>query len=484
MEFPLFHLDFLNNRILIAVIAILHVLINHPLAVGGIPLVTLLEWQGSRSGDARWDELAQRIMKTFFLITTTVGALTGVGIWFSTSLVNPVAIGSLIRVFFWAWFTEWLVFVTEVALIMVYFLSWKRSLESPEAKKRHIRWGIILSIASWITMVLIVAILSFMMDPGNWMSQHTLVNGFFNPIYAPQLAFRTTLAMLMAGTVVLSLTGWFCRRDEDLRLKAVSLVSRWSLIWLPLCAIASYWYWQRVPGAMRANLATAVATQAFSNWHEAMLLIMITGLGIVLLLLTAGAMTSPGFRVPRYAAVVPALVLAGCLGSFERVREFIRKPYAIGQYMYSNGIRVQEYPLLQRDGLLAHATYTPVREITSENELQAGQTLFTLTCTRCHTVNGVNSIRVQLNRMYGKQPWEKDKIAQFISTLHTSRSYMPPFPGNARERQALAAYLVSLQTGGQLPGAQSVGIGQLAAPPAYDLNDPDATSDPTQERIP
>lgn len=483
MDFPIFHLDFLNNRMLIAIIAILHVLINHPLAVGGIPLVTLLEWQGARSGDARWDELARRIMKTFFLITTTVGALTGVGIWFSTSLVNPAAIGSLIRVFFWAWFTEWLVFVTEVVLIMIYFLSWKRSQASPEAKRRHIRWGVILSVASWVTMAIIVAILSFMMDPGNWMNKHTLLNGFFNPIYAPQLAFRTTLAMLMAGTVVLSLTGWFCRRDEDLRLKAVSLVSRWSLVWLPLCALASFWYWQRVPGAMRANLATAVATEAFSSWHEAMLLIMVVSLTVVFLLLFAGSMTSPGFRVPRYAAVVPALVLAGCLGSFERVREFIRKPYAIGQYMYSNGIRVAEYPLLQRDGLLAHATYTPVRVITPDNELLAGQTLFTLACTRCHTVNGINSIRDQLNRLYGQQPWDKDKIAQYIATLHTSRSYMPPFPGNLRERQALAAYLVNLQQGGQLSGSQSAGTGPLADAPR-DLNDSEATMTPVQERMP
>lgn len=37
MDFPMFHLDWLNDRFLIAVIAIIHVMINHGLAVGFIP---------------------------------------------------------------------------------------------------------------------------------------------------------------------------------------------------------------------------------------------------------------------------------------------------------------------------------------------------------------------------------------------------------------------------------------------------------------
>lgn len=76
-------------------IAILHVVINHAMAVGGIPLVSYLERRSLRTGDSAWDQLAFRILTVFFVITTTIGALTGVGIWFSASLVNPYAIGSL-----------------------------------------------------------------------------------------------------------------------------------------------------------------------------------------------------------------------------------------------------------------------------------------------------------------------------------------------------------------------------------------------------
>ena len=58
MDFPVYHLDWLGNRWLIATIAILHVLINHGLAVGMMPLVAAMEWYGARRGDARWDRLA------------------------------------------------------------------------------------------------------------------------------------------------------------------------------------------------------------------------------------------------------------------------------------------------------------------------------------------------------------------------------------------------------------------------------------------
>ena len=209
MDFPVFHLDFLGNRLLIALIAVFHVFINHSLAVGAMPLVTAMEWWGHRRNDQRWDLLAYRVLTVCFVITTTLGALTGVGIWLSTSLVNPYAIGSLIRVFFWAWFAEWLVFVAEVVFIMIYYLTWKRM---QERKAAHIAIGAVLSLFSWVTMAIITAILGFMMDPGSWTARETFFSGVFNPIYLPQLAFRTPVAMVAAGWLALFLSFFFTRR--------------------------------------------------------------------------------------------------------------------------------------------------------------------------------------------------------------------------------------------------------------------------------
>lgn len=465
MDLPVFHLDFLNNRMLIAVIAILHVVINHGMAVGGIPLIVYLERKGVRTGDLAWDGLAQKLLFTFFVVTTTVGAMTGVGIWLSASLVNPYAIGSLVRVFFWTWFVEWLVFVTEVALILAYQMTWKAW--SGARKPAHVRLGFVLAIASWATMALIVSILGFMMDPGSWQSDRTLWSGMLNPAYLPQLAFRTPLAMVMAGAFGLAALPWATPRHSQLRTDATRALCRWTLAWTLPCLAGGCWYAAVVPTAMQANVPVALVTQALTGWADTALRVLAAfGVGLV------GTMALGAWRphrLPAWAFVVPSLLAIVLMGTFERVREFVRKPYAIAGYLYSNGIRVADYPLLQRDGLLAHATYTSVRTIDAGNELAAGREVFNLACTRCHTVDGVNGIRATLARMYdqggqsGPRPWSSEAIDSYLGAMHNARPFMPPFPGSARERAALAAWLASLQFHRDvLEGAQSTGV---QAPP-------------------
>lgn len=457
MDFPIFHIDFIGNRMLIAVDAILHVIINHAFAVGALPLIALLEWQGMRSKDKRWDTLAFRLLKVIFILTTTVGALTGVGIWFSASLVNPAAIGSLIRVFFWGWFTEWLVFVTEVSLIMAYFLSWQTAGRSAESKLKHLRLGAFLAGFSWITMAIIVAILGFMMDPGNWLSDGTLLSGLFNPMYLPQLAFRTCLAMVMGGMTMICLTYLYTRQDLHFRTAVLSALANWSALWMLALIAAAYWYYQVIPEHMLANVPVAVTTQEYVLWNSRLKWLLIVGLMFVGWVVRATIKRPGQVHGAKYLASV--LVLFALLGQFERVREFIRKPYIIGNYMYANGIRVADYPLLQRDGILQHATYASIREITDDNQLSAGREVFEQTCTRCHTVNGVNSIRGQLKNMYGDKPWRPAVIAAYLENMNGARYFMPPFPGNKAELNALAAYLASLQKrAAAFNGVQVMGI--------------------------
>ena len=432
MDFPLFHLDWAGNRILIAVIGVVHVAVNHSMAVGAMPLVAFIQWWGYRTGDARWDRLAYRILGCCFIVTTTLGALTGVGIWLSASLVNPHAIGSLIRVFFWAWFTEWLVFVTEVALILAYFLTWQGW--GARNKGRHIAFGFALATASWCTMAIIVAILGFMMNPGSWTGQHAFWTGVLNPIYLPQLFFRTPLAMVLAGLLAMLLVPFFTGRDE-FRGRAIRLTAAWTLAWSLPCIAGAWSYWLVIPASMKANVPVALATQAFQAW---------------------------------YAAVASALKIASgvlvLVGSFERAREFVRKPAVIDNYMYANGIEISHYPLLREEGVLAHATYCGQRSVTPANRLEAGRDLFIIACTRCHTTNGVNGVVGKLKTLYGTEPWSRDVVFSYIRTMHNVRTFMPPAPGTDAELSALAEYLVSLQTAPvPLGGAQREGVKVPAA---------------------
>ncbi len=465
MDFPMFHLDWLNNRMLIAIIAILHVIINHGLAVGFMPFVTWLEQRGvSRSGqdqitDLEWDNMVYKIMKVAFIITTTIGAMTGVGIWFSVALVSPASIGSLIRVFYWAWFIEWLVFVTEVVLIMIYFLTWKNSNSSLKAKIRHINFGWYLSIFSWITMAIIVSILGFMMDPGNWQTNKSLLNGFTNPIYLPQLLFRTPTAMLVAGIFGMLLITLFTKAGSNLRLNAVKYASKWLLLWAPISLIGAYIYYNAMPKAMTANMSTAVGTIAFSQYYDLLKYFVAGGVGFTLIVGIIGVYKTKALK--PYMVIVPVFTAIAYLGFFERVREFIRKPYVIGQYMYSNLLLEDDYVVYKQEGILKHATYTSVNEVTEDNKIEAGKNVFTIACSRCHTAQGVNSIIDVFDRMYGStgKPLDVASMTAYMPNMHTARNFMPEFPGNEKEAEALATYIKYLQQSGDvLEGAQEEGV--------------------------
>lgn len=464
MDFPSFHLDWLNDRFLIAIIAILHVFINHGLAVGFIPYITRMEQLGVMNSkadeitNAAWDAMVHKMMKVGFIITTSLGAMTGVGIWLSVAVVSPASIASLIRVFYWAWFVEWLVFVTEVILILIYFLTWKNSNKSLKAKLRHIRFGWFLSVFSWITMAIIVSILGFMMDPGNWNNHHSLLNGFTNPIYLPQLLFRTPTAMLVGGIFGYLLTTVFTKKGSELRARAVKQSSIWMIFWAPLSLLGAVYYYNAMPAAMKENMSTAVATLEFAQYYNLLRWVIVGAISTVLIIAIAGLLKP---RKIRFAMVViPCFMAFAFLGIFERVREFIRKPYVIGGYMYSNLLREEDYPLYKRDGILKYATYTTTPEVTDNNKIEAGRNVFILTCSRCHTTHGINSIVGVFEKVYGAgKPFEEGGIAAFTKGMHNGRTFMPPFPGNQKELEALAAYIKHIQqTGDVIEGAQNEGV--------------------------
>lgn len=441
MDFPIFQADFFGNRLLIALIAIVHVIINHSFAVGMMPLLAFMEWWAHRTGREDWDRLLYQILAVAFIVTTSLGALTGVGIWFSTSVVNPGAIGSLLRVFYWAWFTEWVVFVCEVVLILIYFLTWKRM--TGARKPAHIRIGIGLGVMSWLTMAIITAILGFMMNPGSWPQQQDLLAGFLNPAYVPQLFFRTSAAMIMAGSLALALCTAFTAKRTALRNEAVKTFAGWSLFWtVPLCIWALV-YFQAIPLEMMVNLPVAFGTQVWAGSYN-LLLQLTLGVGLVAVAFNLWALLRPA-RAYSFVWVVPFLCVCLLVSQFERTRQFIRKPYVLANYMYSNGVRTHESAYLVKTGLLANSAWAANRTVSAENRVQAGRDVFLIACSRCHTLNGANSVTANLARLYPGQNWNPEIIDGYIRNINGARPYMPPFPGNAAERAALAAYLAALQ---------------------------------------
>ena len=220
-------------------------------------------------------------------------------------------------------------------------------------------------------MTIIVAILGFMMDPGNWNSNPNLINGFTNPLYIPQLVFRTPMAMLMAGVFGLLLATIFTKYGTQIRKDAVKSISKWIILWAPFTLFGAVWYYKVIPEGMTANMSTAVGTIDFAQYYGLLKYFIIGGVSLSVVIAVIGLFKA---RVIRpYMVVLPVVFTFAFLGFFERVREFVRKPYVIGQYMYSNLLLEEDMVVYQQDGILKHATYTSVNEVTEDNKLEAGK---------------------------------------------------------------------------------------------------------------
>jgi mono/diheme cytochrome c family protein len=271
--------------------------------------------------------------------------------------------------------------------------------------------------------------------------------------------------MAMAGVIAAFLTIFFIKRTDPFRSEALRAINLWILFWAPVTLAGGWWYATVVPDSMRENLGAAMLTMQFEGWQHQFYLI-ILGTAALLYLIAQVAVLRPRW-VPRPAYLVSLLAIVWLTGHFERVREFIRKPYVMGQYMYANGIRVSDYPLLKRDGLLAHSAYTysltaaeagPLKAADRE-QIQRGKDVFMIACSRCHTGVGVNSVLRLFRSLFGDAPWDREQLAAYTTAMHDTRPYMPPFPGTREELLALSDYLIHLRTVAlAIPGAQHTGV--------------------------
>jgi mono/diheme cytochrome c family protein len=429
MDFPYYELPVVGNRALIAAVATLHVLVNHSAAIGGSLLVVLAERQGLRSGDPDWEHLARRLAFVFFLLTTTVGALSGVGIWFSAMISAPQGIAAMLRIFFWAWFVEWFVFLAEVGMVLAYFLSW----DAFRDRRRHLQLGWAYVGTSYLTLLIIVGILGAMLTPGAWVTDRSFWGAFFNPTYVPQVLVRTGLALGLAAALGLTLAPWLA--PPSTRAAFGRLCSRFLLAAAPLLAVGGSWYLAVLPAHVRAQLPTAAATLAFAQWAErAAAMHLVVWVGLLALGLWGVRRSRPW---PLPLAVTAGLALTLSMGHFERVREFARKPFLIPGYMYANGLRVADAARFEREGILAHTRWQGVQAVAPGREREAGQALFRLQCATCHTLQGPNAL---VPKVAG---WSPAQVDGFVKVQHQVHPFMPPFLGTDAERRALAEFLAS-----------------------------------------
>lgn len=455
MNYPLW--DIPSAGLLIAAIAIVHVFISH-FAVGGGLFLVLTEGKARRDQDPALLEYVERHSRFFVLLTLVGGAITGVGIWFTIGLVHPAATASLIDAFVWGWAIEWTFFVVEIAAAMIYYYGWHRL---PAAI--HLRIGWIYFAAAWLSLAVINAVLAFMLTPGAWLTTHSFWDGVLNPTYLPSTVARTFAAFGLAGLYAVLTAS--ALTDVDLKARVARYATlRWVLPMAIAMPAAVVWYLSAASAAgvpiaemlgEKTHSVIAVFQAAFAGspygYPFAQRALMALVLSSAALLVLAAALLPRSRRYgPAYAG---AMMLCGfvSLGGAEWLREDLRKPFVISQYMYVTGVRAIGTDRFSIDTIAEHGVLATARwaRETPEGDGIAEQTargreLFRLSCSTCHTLDGYLAIRplVRGTTVAG--------ASGTIARLSDWRKrHMPAFPGTADERHALAVYLATL--GGMTP---------------------------------
>ena len=438
----------------IGLIAIFHVMISH-FAVGGGLYLPLAERKALREGRADWLEILRGHSKFFLVLTGVFGAASGVGIWFAIGLAHPEATSTLIHNFVFGWAIEWVFFMVELSTAAVYYYTWGRI---PD--RLHLIVGWVYAVASLFTLIIINGILTFMLTPGAaWLAvagtgqeASRFWQAFFNPTFWPSLFLRTVVCTSLAGIWALVT----CSRidGEEQPVLKTELV-RWSAKWLiPSFVLMPFllaWYLWQVPESQRALLSfgmTTIGTGAFTQVTRTVLVIVMTSATIVGVVYFFAWRSPKDFSLSHAIAVLMLGLVATASGEY--AREMLRKPYVIGQHMFSNGVRKSDVDRFNRDGYLPKSPWVA----TNAPVLVQGEIIFRGECMACHTKDAYRSMK---RLLAGRN---REAIGNLLAMLHDYkpdspyRAFMPPLVGTTNEINALGDYLATLAPPEKTPVAQ------------------------------
>ena len=464
MNYPFWDIPYIGSGWVIGMIAIFHVMISQ-FAVGGGLYLPLAERKAQRMTDpamrSAW--LAQLVSysKFFLILTGVFGTVSGVGIWFAIGLTHPEATSTLVHNFVFGWAIEWVFFLVELATAAVYYYTWNRI-----DAKLHLTVGWVYAGASVCTLIIINGILSFMLTPGDtWLAvagtgheASKFWNAFFNPTYWPSLFLRCCVCASLAGVWALISAS---RIDGDKQPALKTSLVKWSVKWLLPTFVAMpflmIWYYMMVPASQQALLTMGIDTinaGTFSTVTRMALVIIVTSATIVGVAYYLAYRNPVEFNLSHAAAVLLLALMA--TGAGEYSREMLRKPYVIGRWMYSNGVRVPYVDRINREGYLAHSNWVwkgpPVVfdklvppgytvEIDPDDSYSRGEAIFRGECGSCHTLAGYRPLKELLA---GR---DRTNIGNFITMLHEYkpdspyRRFMPPVVGTKQDMDDLTDYL-------------------------------------------
>jgi cytochrome d ubiquinol oxidase subunit I len=465
MNYPFWDIPYLGSGWVIGIIAIFHVMISQ-FAVGGGLYLPMAERKAMRmpEGPLRtaWLNQLARYSKFFLILTAVFGTVSGVGIWFAIGLTHPEATSTLIHNFVFGWAMEWVFFLVELTTIIVYYNTWNKI-----DPKLHLTVGWVYAGASFFTLAIINGILSFMLTPGDaWLAvagtgheAEKFWFALFNPTYWPSLFLRACVCASLAAVWALITAS---RIDGDKQPALKTSMIQWNVKWLVPSFVATpfllIWYLWMVPESQRALLSLGIDTigsGTFSMVTRIALLIIVTSATIIGVAYFLAYRNPVDFNLSHALSILLLALIA--TGAGEYAREMLRKPYVIGGWMYSNGVRVPYVSRINQEGYLAHSNWVwhgvrptgfdmlvpPNYTVESDPAFSysRGEAIFRGECGSCHTLSGYRPLKVLLA---GR---DRANISSFITMLHDYkpdspyRRFMPPMVGTRQDIDDLTDFL-------------------------------------------
>lgn len=414
--------------LIMAAVAIVHVFLAQ-FAVGGGFLLCYFQWIALKTGSPYAKQFVKGYMKVLILISFVLGAITGVGIWFTAIQVSAQTIGTMVFQFHWLWAAEWTFFCLEIVAGYAFY-RYQKILDD---KSTMILLGLY-AFAAWMSLFIINGIISWQLTPGAWVETQTLWDGFFNPTFWPSLFFRTivslTLSSLAACVIVNAMPGldregkeWLINRIAYLLLPMLlmPILGAWFIMAMP--DDSRSWVLGGSPAMMlflQISIAASLAIGGYAFFGLFLKRLYINGATALLLMMLAFGATAGG----------------------EFVREGSRKPYSIRHVLYSNAIEPEDVARMRKVGCLADDSY-PLRgaEELPNQQLVMGAKVFRRQCSVCHTMQGTNGV----GHLTGS--WDGNQIRMNIAKLQQTKPFMPPFAGTAEELESLVQFILYTNSG-------------------------------------
>ncbi|WP_246721628.1 cytochrome c [Methylosinus sp. H3A] len=380
--YPTFYVPYLGSAWVMGIIGVIHVVASHT-SVGASFLFAILETKAYRDNQPELLDFIKRYGLFLLVFSYVIGSITGPGIWYAITVASPRGVSGLIHNFVWVWATEWVYFTVEV--IGVYALVYLIGKVDPLTHLK-LTWSFALS--SWATMLLIVGILSFMMWPGNeaWYETGSTNDAFYNLNFFAHLGIRTGSMFVMAVVVGFVVASGV--KDTALKTSVIRMLAPIGIVGGFFAVMMFLYYLQTLP----TNALVMLRSHLLPRYADGMILVFV----VTTLYLSIG-WARPQLIRPTIAAAL--LLFLATIGVWpeERMRESMRKPFVVGQYIYGNQIIARDAPgkgvvaevdAIAEKGLLSLHPFVPerLRTINSDNRFEVGELLAKIACSNCHAL--------------------------------------------------------------------------------------------------